>query len=594
MTVAEHMALERRVSKLEREILAVEPKRIRTRFRVFRRGPEEPCRTAADAREFAARDPAVEMIGEVEDLDVVIDAQTGARIFRAKGEDEVFDELAAGVEIIEVAIDCYPEQLVQIRSSRAITGTTGGTRAGKTRVLVWWLFRQWLLRGHGVDEDHEIEAVFWWVREDSGKLYKHAVLWLTRLWPDLWVGKLPGPTTKDPSLHLFDGSRIDFKHAAHSGSKAGTSLRSESVEAVVVDELSAIHAEENWREIKSRVAQTGGPVAVAFTPTAGHWSARLAKQAPSSGGTIAVRRLTMFDNPWWPFSRMWVDLLKDAAVTETELEEKILSAADPVAAALEVVTDPHVRRMRFGEEQTLGLTLWRKWDAERFTVRDQAFARDQLHVGHLRLNEVTAATAGRDFGSPGRTISIWGGKDFNVNPGVTLIGQAFGSHREPHVLIFDEIASVGPTLVNAEAVADRYPGLAMYCDPTGDMGGYRHESHGAKGSTDAEEMRRHGFVCEPANGARKGSALHLSQLDSLNVVHRAMARGLIHVHARCTGLLRALDEMQAQPDGRIAKVSGRDSISDQISAYGDALRYMLWPVYRDLLGPGTAVVGRAA
>jgi hypothetical protein len=594
MSVAEHMALDRRVSKLERAILAVEPKRIRTRFRVYRRGPEPPCRDAADARRLATLDPVVELVGEYPDLDVLIDAKTGARIFRLEGDDPVFDELAEGVDVIDVPIDCYVEQLVQIRSDRAITATTGGTRAGKTRVLVWWLFRQWLIRGHGVDEDHEIEAVFWWVREDSGKLYKHAVLWLTRLWPDVFVGKRPTESTKNPSLHLFDGSRIDFKHAANSGSKAGTSLRSESVEALVVDELSAIHAEENWREMKSRVAQTGGPIATAFTPTAGHWSAQLAKQASNSGGTISVRRLTMFDNPWWPFARMWVDLLKDAAITETELREKILAKPDPVSAALEVVTDPHVRRMRFGEEQALGLTLWRKWDAKRFTVRDHRYERDQLEVDGRRLNLITSAVAGREFGSRGRAIRIWGGKDFNVNPGVTLVGQAFGSHRAPVVLIFDEIASKGPTLVNAEAVAERYPGLCMFCDPTGDMGAYRHESHGPKGSTDAEELRRAGFGCEPANGTSKDSARHLSQIDSINVVHRAMHRGLLYVHARCPGLLNALDEMQSTPDGRIAKVSGRDSLSDQISAYGDAMRYMLWPVYRDLLGHGSVFVGEKA
>jgi hypothetical protein len=588
------MAIARRVDKLEREILAVEPRRIRTRFRVFKRGEEPACKTAADAIRLAEAAPVVELIGEYPDLDVLIDPGTGARIFRRDGEDDAFDELAEGVEIIDVPIDCYLEQLVQIRSSRAITATTGGTRAGKTRVLVWWFLRQWLLRGHGVDEDHEIEAMFWWVREDSGKLYKDAIHWLLRLWPDVFVGKLPTEKTKNPSLHLFDGSRIDFKHAAHSGSKAGISLRSQSVEALVVDELSAIHAEENWREMKSRVAQTGGPIATAFTPTAGHWSARLAKQAASSGGTILVRRLTMFDNPWWPYARIWVDLLKDSAVSETELREKILAAAEPVQAALEVVTDPHVRRMRFGEEQALGLTLWRKWDAERFVVKDQLHDRDHLELGGRRLNLITSAVAGEEFGARGRGIKIWGGKDFNVNPGVTLVGQAFGSHRAPVVLIFDEIATKGPTLANAEEVAERYPGLCMFCDPTGDMGGYRHESHGPKGSTDAEELRGYGFGCEPANGSKGDSAVHLSQIDSLNVVHRAMHRGLLYVHARCTGLLRALEEMQSTPDGRVAKVSGRDSLSDQISAYGDAMRYMLWPVYRDLLAQGSPFVGGQA
>jgi hypothetical protein len=589
VSVAENMALERRVAKLERESLG-EPKLIRTRFRVFRRGPEPRCEDAAHARELAALDPSVEMIGEYPDLDVLIDAQTGARIQRA-ANDTSFDEFAEGVDVLEVAIDCYPEQLAQIMSDAPITATVGGTRAGKTRVLVWWLFRQWLIRGHGVDDDHEIEAVFWWVREDSKKLYKHAVLWLVRLWPDVFVGKMPSKSTKDPSLNLFDGSRIDFMHAANSGSKAGTSLRSESVEALVADELSAIHAEENWREMKSRVAQTGGPIATAFTPTAGHWSARLAKQAPTSGGAIVVAKLTMFMNPWWPAARMFVDLLKDGAITETELAEKILPADDVFAAMDAAITDPAIRRMRLGEEQAVGITLWRKWDPARFTVKDDRRERDVLEVGGRRYSNITAAAVGREFGSRGRAIRIAGGKDFNVNPGVVVVYQVFGTAREPRVLVFDEIASVGPTLQNAQDVAEQYPGLCMFCDPTGAMGDDRHPSHGARNMTDAREMVMQGFGCAPANGERRNTPLHLPQLDSINVLHRAMHRGLLYVHARCTGLLRALDEMQAQPDGRIAKVSGTGSISDQISAYGDAMRYGLWPVYRVLLSSPSPFVG---
>jgi hypothetical protein len=249
MTVAENMALVRRVEKLEREILAVEPKRIRTWFVVCKRGAERRCETIADVHKFAQLDPVVEVIARYPDLDVLIDPRSGARIFGA-ANDGVYDELAEGVEVLDVEIHCYPQQLRQILSDAKITATTGGTRAGKTRALAWWLFRRWLLDGHGVDDDNDVEAVFWWVREDSGKLYKHA---------------------------------------ANSGSKAGTSLRSESVAALVCDELSAVHHEENWSEMKSRTAQTGGKIAVAFTPTAGHWSARLAKQAPRSGGAIKGR-----------------------------------------------------------------------------------------------------------------------------------------------------------------------------------------------------------------------------------------------------------------------------------------------------------------
>ena len=60
---------------------------------------------------------------------------------------------------------------------------------------------------------------------------------------------------------------------------------------------------------------------------------------------------------------------KDAAITATELAEKILPAADIFAALDAAVTDPNVRRMRFGEAQTLGMTLWRMWDPQRSLQR---------------------------------------------------------------------------------------------------------------------------------------------------------------------------------------------------------------------------------
>ena len=398
MAVAEHMALERRIDQLEAQLLAVEPVRITTTFVIVRRGAEERCRTLDDVWRIAKRDPVDEIVERRPDLDVIIDAAAGVHLHRLPGADPEFDALAEGLRVVEVEIACYAEQLEQIVSDAPITATEGGTRAGKTRVLVWWLFRQFLLRGHGVNEDHEVEAVFWWVREDSGKLYKHAVLWIERLWPaDVFVGKRPGETTKNPSHSLIGGSRLDYKHAHHSGSKAGTSLRSESVEAAAVDELSAIHHEENWRELKSRVAQTGGPIAAAYTPTAGHWSAKLAKSALASGGAIVVAKLVMTQNPWWPYARIWKDLLKDNALTAVQLEEQVLPAEDQAAAARAAVTDPHVLRMRWGVQAPVGLVLWREWH-DRFICSSYDEAADELDLGGDPLPNITGLVLGQFFG----------------------------------------------------------------------------------------------------------------------------------------------------------------------------------------------------
>jgi hypothetical protein len=279
---------------------------------------------------------------------------------------------------------------------------------------------------------------------------------------------------------------------------------------------------------------------------------------------------------------VWIDLLKDGALSAVELLEKVLSKTDQAAAALEAVTDPHVKRMRFGEKQTIGLTLWRCW-SEEMIVKDQRGLRGIFEVGGHKLPNVTARAIGDLFGRAGRGITVAGGLDFNINPGVCVVFQLFGDPRRPHVLIIDEVATRGPTIQSAEAIAARYPHLCMFCDPTGAQILERHASHGASGMSDAEEMRHHGLECEPANNSRNGKAAHLGRLDSANVLHRAMTLGLFHVHARCTGTIRAMREQKSDVRGLPVKVSGVNSISDQISAYGDATRYGLWLAYQDLL-----------
>jgi hypothetical protein len=584
VTVAEHFALERRVTKLE-TMIGADVARVRTWIEICERADEPPCRTVADVHAAAELPPSVRVVGRALDLDVLIEAEEGARLFSQGDDDEEFMELSEGVEPIDYVIRCYRAQARQILSEAKITATSGGTQAGKTQILVPWLFRQWLKRGHAALEGGTGGAVFFWIRESSMALWSHAVVRILSLWPSgVIAGKLPTEHTKDPVLHMIDGSSVKFRHAAFGGSRAGTSLRSESVQGLVFDELSAVHHEENWREARSRVAQTGALIATAFTPTSGHWSEELERLAPSSGGAIVHDRVTCFNNPWWPRARVWADLLASGALTATELEEKVLADPDPVAAALRVVVDPNVRRMRFGEPQIVGQRLWHCWDGERFIVRDQELARPVLR----NLANCTAEALAPELGRNHFGYAL--GKDYNVIDGAAVAFQCFGDPRCPAVLIFDEIITTGPTRTQGVALAERYPRGLVICDPTGAME-MDAATNGARSSTHAEELRSQGFTVEPANGYHGNTVTQLGQLDSLNVIHRAMHLGLIYVHARCTRLLKALELMQAGPDGRIKKTSGTTSTSDRISGPGDAMRYGLWPVYRNSLGPGEVLVG---
>jgi len=587
VSTKENTAIARRVDALAAELAVLEPLRISTVLEVRERGPEPRCATVAEVRTAAADRPRPRVVERIEDLDCLIDAETGVHVLRHEVDPDEFDRVAAGVRHVRVKIPCHPGQVALIRSCIPLTETRGGARAGKTRIAVWWLFRQWLLRGHGLDGDHDEPAKFWWIREDTEKLYEYAILPLLQLWPaEVFSGKPPTETARKPKLRLIDRSSVAFRHANFSGGKAGTNLRSASVEAVVVDEKSAIHNRENWREILNRVSQTGGPIFTATTPAAGHWSEQDA-EGDDAGGTVYVASVDRFQNPWITIPSLFSDMLKERLVTAAQMAEEILPAADQVEAAKALIVQPDARRSWLGQLVPAGLPLWREWSDD-LVVHDGERVRDSLEVdGFGKLPCITAAVLGRYFNrddrpSPGKH---WIGQDFNVNPCVGVVLQVFGEvHRREswHVLVVDEVASEGSTAAYAEALAKRYPRSVGFCDPTGAMPG-RHASHGAKSSTDAAELDRAGHYVQPANGRENGKAKHLPQKDSINVVHRLHRERRLLVHARCTGVLEAMRTMQARSDGTIDKVSGRNSRSDQISAYGDGVRYGVWRPLRHVL-----------
>lgn len=598
MSTKENTAIARRVDALARELAVLEPLRISTVLEVYDRGPEPRCATVREVIEAAADRPRPRLVERIEDLDCLIDAETGVHVLRHEVDEAAYDEAAAGVRHIVVRIPCHPAQVALIRSCLPLTETRGGARAGKTRIAVWWLFRQWLLRGHGVDDEHDEPAKFWWVREDTEKLYEYAIQPLLQLWPaEVFVGKQPTETTRKPKLHLIDRSSVAFRHANFSGGKAGTNLRSANVEAVVVDEKSAIHNQENWREILNRVSQTGGPIFTATTPAAGHWS-EVDAEGDDAGGTVYVASVDRFQNPWITFPSLLSDMLKERLVTAAQMAERILPAADQVEAAKALIVQPDARRSWLGQLVPAGLPLWREWSDD-LIVRDGELVRDSLTVdGWGRLPCITQHVLGRFFVREDRPRpgKVFIGQDFNVNPCAGAILQIFGhAHQREswHVLVIDEVAVEGPTATYAAALAKRYPRIVGWCDPTGAMPG-RHASHGAKSSTDAAELDRAGHYVQPANGRERNKVKHLPQKDSINVMHRLHRERRLLVHARCTGVLEAMRTMQARPDGTIDKVSGRNSRSDQVSAYGDAVRYGVWRPFEHVLVQTSTTYGHHA
>lgn len=610
MTTAENIAASRRVRVLEQAINSQALLWIRTTIVVCERVEEPAYLTVGEVLEAAEHEPEVREVRRFADLELLIDPVSQTRKLRHKlspAGREGFDRLRshAKVRLIDVEIRCHEAQVAAILSDAPTVAAFGGNRSGKTVILQWWLFRRWMLRG-GPPGTNGKPRVFWWVGPDWTKVIEEGVYGMAGpdglgggLWPDpVFLDLKPIPLTKkNPAISLIDGSKLVFKHANHSGKKAGSNLKSANVVDAAVDELGAITSEANWHQVQIRVSQTGGHVAASTTRVPNHWShASITERAKEVGAdVIGVFQFDVFDNPWMTFSRIWQLFLNDRTISRHQLEHVILPADDPKAAALGVITNPKSLREHLGIETATSPFMWAEWTdaliytgtARRHTTID--IYRDERPIRLLNITREVLARHWPRATREGHRFDCFAGVDFNVR-GHAVILELFGEGKTPNeaianeaswtVLVAEEVQVDGTTLALAKQLRAQSGGPApVWYDGHGATG---HAARGTgNGTTDADILRQEGFTAGPTNGTNQdGKPLRLSQIDSRNVMHGLMKAGRFYVHERCVGLIDAMHNDMRLPDGRIDKRSSPDSDSDFRSGFSDAARYAIWPIFR--------------
>jgi hypothetical protein len=591
VTTRDNVALARRVDDLERAVLSTELVLISTHLVVCVRGDEPRLRTVAEVLDEARHEPTPRVIERRPDLQLLLHPPTATRILRHQLDDAgqaEFDELAATARLIDVEITCHPKQLEAILNPSPLKAVFGGNRSGKSYVMGWWLFRRWMLRGR-------YGGLFWWVAPTAPHAHKYGLCLLSGpdglgggQWPDEVFASLSRVSKDSPAPYrrtLIDGSLVEFHHANYSGRQAGSNLRAANVLDAAVDELTAILDQTNWQQVHARVSQSGGNIFTATTRRSGHWSEdEIEDVQTNAAGAVWSTSVDILDNPWMTFARCWQLFLTDGTLDARKLEQQVLPAADPAAKCRQIVTRPASLREHFGVKTIEGIVLWSNWTGEQI-IDDDRFAREWLTWAGKRLPNITAAVLASKWRGP--TPDYLLGQDFNVSPMVAVAMQIFGDYARPETwvaLAFDEIATEGTVQKHARELKRRgYGGAAIYCDPTGAMSG--HEARGSAGSTDALALKREGFRVKPANGASASGVAHLSFIDSAGVMHQLHDEGRAVVHARCAGLLDALKHDRAKADGTRDKVSGTGSISDKRSAYTDAKRYPIWPIFKHAITP---------
>jgi len=562
MAFADKYALEKRAERVLRS-LESDWIRITTTLRIWERGPDDAPRVR----------------GYLADLDVLIRLSDGRRFFEpgegaSEGARKAWDAKAATTgKHHRVYIDCHEKQVLPLQDDDVKTlALLGGVRAGKTHFLAWWLFRQWVLRGSR-------GAYFWWVAptlaeakrgvrklftgEGSGKVPCFP--------PELVIYCPPKVITGNQTARLIDGSEVVFHHA----NGDGDNLKGDDVQAIAVDEITAIGDPMNYTIIRGRTLESGGPVAMGSTPKAGHWVRDRVILKASHSKEIRYVEVDAWTNPWVTVREIWRLVQEDAGLEEEVVENIIeLPFEKQAAAAREVIDDPLVLREYFGSWEADSLMAYASFKIEDHTVTGAGRT-----AGDLGFKDVTGLAQQADYyWSECPEHDYVGGQDFNINPMTTVVAQVIRVGDRWGLLVTDEVQTRGTVDMHANKLDDRYPGLPLACDPTGCRGGTPVQQRTADAPTHHHYLRSRGYpaiACWVVRGQPRSPDV----ARSLLLVNWLFRQGRIQIHERCRELIRGLQVTEATAAGGVQKISGTRRASDIASACPDALRYLCWRIF---------------
>lgn len=523
----------------------------------------------------------------IEHLDVLIDPVTGIRRVLQRVKPEHVDDwhrLAAKARKVTLPHLISRAQLAVMNCGAKVIAIFGGIRAGKTTHIANTILSA------AVHEGGEGSAV-WWVsptqaktRIGLDKLGRGEVIGKGRarrrakpLIPEELLHYVPtSPKSDNAFVELVDGGRIHFKFA----SKDGGNLKGEAPILAILDEGCEVKEKQNYSELNRRLTEGDGQLLISTTPVAGHWlkeevydvGVRVEDWKP--GDLVAWTHITAFDNPWFgiPF-------------IEKEIERCRKTGGEQ-----------EVRREIYGEWVSSGPLLWRHFDES-----DHILIEPSYRVpADLGLVDITAEATESLF--LGQKVSRYLGQDFNLWPmaacEIQVAYHPDDPEKTPIVIVPDEVVNkVGTIYDHMDALKRRgYAGAGVSCDATGAQENSYRLNHGItdKNSTQALEMRRKGFVCEPCRIGSSGSPSNPSQINKVSPLHRLMmerielpggkryARFLIH--DRCQKTLVSLRTQESDSRGNPKKES--NTASDRASGPTDALCYGLFPIEHFLFPDG--------
>lgn len=534
------------------------------------------------------------------DLSIYIDRITGKRVKPERLTPEQRAKVEAAAEHVHLPIRVSRPQLPLLYSSDGRKDLiSGGVRGGKSQVCAYAFTREWLLRGGK-------GANFWLVapvREQAWKLLNRVVYGddnAPGVLPPVLFRSIPKSEHQTTAV-LVDGSILSLKHLK---SKLGTNLKSDSVQAIFVDEAASMCDKSQLANIESRLHMSKGRLLMATTPTKDHWLREMVRD-PCVAWEL-MPEVEREKNPTHP-ARYW--RYSSLGMTNNPWCDPVHTMREMEAKGGE--NDPAVLREFAGIWASASGPLWRAFSLTDHIMENEFRTLQEWDT--MRKRDITATVSRKLFGSynpryPGlraQNHSFIAFMDVNKRPHSTLLAQISADPDDPTnrdkwtIVVWDMLQtyidaavhaqdlaakkfakmvrrdSDGETFRNIGIIAD---GKSVSWDPT-------HHSHGGSPTGLAQLFGAKGFDMRPPEYTAKGKPCNPHPPDTYLLVKRLLLEKRLLIHTRCDPLRKAFLEQEDSGDGLTPiKVSG--NASDRLSSTIDALRYGCWAVFHG--GPATA------
>lgn len=524
-------------------------------------------------------------------INMVLEKQSGARVFRTPDNAEWFDSIVASdaVEYIYMPHRCSRAQFHIVRDVRdqmrrgrlrKACMVFGGNRSGKTTSTDEIAVDIALVLGGPGRILLFVSPTLEKCTTPLKKLFlgDAADRTIVPMIDSRLVMSTPsrGRIERDGDMAvLVDGTEFQFRH----GNGDGDNIKSIAAIAIFKDEFCAIKNIGNWHVAMNRTMDTGGCIFGSSTPKQGHWSkeevynAGVTIQDAGPEDDVVHTHLSCFDNPW---------------VTENDIQRTIKSLND----------ERLIRRDVYGEWVPEGLTMWEFWDGRDMEHGGMTFDGPWQPEAHGFTN-ITERALGHAFKRcKASRLDHFGGVDFNVKP-MSLIdmmivvkdGQDEDNPANWCLWVPQEVVRDGGVLKFADYLEtaahreldlpeDWFDGMALACDATGAQRNNETATrHGISNlsSSLVDFLKVRGHDARACNLSDHGNPANPDQIRCCGLLHKLMRDGRFFAHrSRCKKLIHGFEAQEQTSDGRIHKEPGK--FTDKLSGPPDGCRYGAWAV----------------